>query len=147
MNASAKPKEVVRRNAQVVGNVGLYFVCYRLSLLGWNVMPTARNAKGIDLVAYSYDATQTRTIQMKALSKRAPVPLGPTLDKLMGDFFIICNKIALTPECYILTPAEVAALAHRGEKDGRISYWLQPREYEAPDFKEAWSRLLPPPAA
>jgi len=143
LNVSAKPKELIQRSAQVVGNVGLYFVCYRLSLLGWNVMPTARNAKGIDLVAYSHDATQTRTIQVKALSKRAPVPLGPTLDKLMGDHFIICNNIALAPECYVLTPSEVARLAHRGEKDGRISYWLQPKAYEAPEFKEAWDRLLP----
>ena len=37
---------------QIVGNIGLYYVSYRLSQLGWNVMPTARNAKGIDLVAY-----------------------------------------------------------------------------------------------
>ena len=29
---------------QLTGNVGLYYCCYRLSLLGWNVMPTARNA-------------------------------------------------------------------------------------------------------
>src|SRR5689334_2198993 len=30
-------------NPQLTGNVGLYYCCYRLSLLGWNVMPTARN--------------------------------------------------------------------------------------------------------
>jgi hypothetical protein len=32
---------VSKLNPQVVGNVGLYYVCYRLSLDGWNVMPTA----------------------------------------------------------------------------------------------------------
>jgi hypothetical protein len=31
---------------QIIGNAGLYYWCYRLSLLGWNVMPTARNARG-----------------------------------------------------------------------------------------------------
>ena len=46
-------------NTQVVGNVGLYYVCYRLSGLGWNVMPTARNARGIDVVIYSQDAKKT----------------------------------------------------------------------------------------
>jgi hypothetical protein len=30
---------------QITGNVGLYYCCYRLSQLGWNVMPTARNAR------------------------------------------------------------------------------------------------------
>jgi hypothetical protein len=37
---------------QAVGNVGLYYVCYRLSCLGWNVMPTARNARGVDILIY-----------------------------------------------------------------------------------------------
>lgn len=45
----------MRLDNQIVGNAGLYYVCYRLSLLGWNVMPTARNARGIDVVAYSGD--------------------------------------------------------------------------------------------
>ena len=27
------------------------------------------------------------------------------------------------------------------EKDGKVSYWLQPGSYEQPHFKEAWSRI------
>ncbi len=45
-------------NPQITGNVGLYYCCYKLSLLGWNVMPTARNARGVDLIAYSADASR-----------------------------------------------------------------------------------------
>src|SRR5437762_7272156 len=113
---------------QVVGNVGLFYVCYRLSRFGWNVMPTARNAKGIDILIYSQDATRTHTIQVKALSQRSPVPLGMKLDTLFGDFFVICRNLALdTPECFILTPAEVRSLAHKGVKNTKISYWLQPK--------------------
>lgn len=85
------------RNPQLTGNVGLYYCCYRLSLLGWNVMPTARNARGVDIIAYSQDATKIRTIQVKSLSKRNPVPLGPTKDKIMGDFWVIVNKIDGAP--------------------------------------------------
>jgi hypothetical protein len=33
--------------AQVVGNIGMYYAAYRLSQQGWNVMPTARNARGV----------------------------------------------------------------------------------------------------
>jgi len=40
---------------QITGNIGLYYTCYRLSRLGWNVMPTSRNARGIDIIAYSTD--------------------------------------------------------------------------------------------
>ena len=46
---------MARHSGQVVGNIGMYYAAYRLSLMGWNVMPTSRNAKGIDLLAY--DAT------------------------------------------------------------------------------------------
>ncbi len=127
---------------QVVGNVGLFYVCYQLSKRGWNVMPTARNARGIDILIYSQDATRTHTLQVKALSKRNPVPLGGKLDGHFGDFFIICRNVAQDmPECYVLTPAEVRGFAHKGEKDGKTSYWLQPRQYDSPDFHERWDRI------
>jgi hypothetical protein len=129
-------------NAQTVGNIGLYYVCYRLSCLGWNVMPTARNARGIDLVAYSQDATRTHTVQVKALSKTSPVPLGGNLERLFGDFFVVCRSVITdTPESFILTPAEVRERAHRGEKEGRVSFWLQPRDYAVDAFREAWQRI------
>jgi hypothetical protein len=36
---------------QVVGNIGMYFAAYRLSQMRWNVMPTARTARDVDLLA------------------------------------------------------------------------------------------------
>ena len=105
-------------------------------------MPTARNARGVDIIAYSSDASRFRGIQVKALSKRSPVPLGPSLAKCMGDFWVVINKVASqTPQAFILLPAEVKSLAHRGEKDGRVSFWLQPNEYEQLQFREAWERI------
>ncbi len=131
-------------NNQVVGNIGLYYVCYRLSLSGWNVMPTARNARGVDLLIYSQDAARTASIQVKALSRRNPVPLGSSLDRFFGDWVVICRNVAHAnsePECFVLKPAEVRDLAHRGEQGGRVSYWLQPRSYESSEFHEAWKRI------
>ena len=127
---------------QLTGNVGLYYCCYRLSLLGWNVMPTARNARGVDIIAYSRDASRFVGVQVKALSKRNPVPLGTSLDKIMGDFWVIVNKVATpTPSAFVLLPLEVRERAHRGEKNGRVSYWLQPGDYEQDPFREAWERI------
>ena len=131
----------MKLDAQLVGNAGLYFTCFHLSLLGWNVMPTARNARGIDIVAYSRRASRFLGIQVKTLSKRNPVPLGTSLDKLMGDFWVIVNRIATEPTVFILRPPEVKRLAHRGEKDGRVSYWLQPTSYDTDEFREAWDRI------
>ena len=104
-------------------------------------MPTARNARGIDIVAYDANASHYLGIQVKALSKRAPVPLGTTLDKIMGDYWVIANNLLAEPTCYILLPGEVKQLAHRGEKEGRVSYWLQPNKYDDERFKEAWERI------
>ena len=133
------------RNNQVVGNVGLFYVCYRLSRLGWNVMPTARNARGVDVLIYSNDTSRKYTVQVKALSKRSPVPLGGNIDRLLGDFFVVCRKVnSDNPECFILTPAEVRDLAHKGEKNGKTSYWLQPKQYETDNYKEKWGRFGQP---
>jgi len=126
---------------QVTGNAGLYYTCYHLSRMGWNVMPTSRNARGIDIIAYNRKATRFIGIQVKTLSKRDPVPLGSSLEKVMGDYWIIVNNVAKEPNAYILLPEEVKSLAHRGEKDGRVSYWLQPTSYDVEQFKEAWHRI------
>ena len=47
---------------QLVGDAGLYYICFELSKRGWNVMPTSRNAKGVDVVIYNKDSSQTHTI-------------------------------------------------------------------------------------
>jgi hypothetical protein len=137
----ASPPMNTTLDPQLTGNVGLYFCCYRLSLRGWNVMPTARNARGVDIIAYSRDASRFVGVQVKALSKRFPVPLGTSLEKIMGDFWVVVNKVASEPSAFVLLPSEVKALAHRGEKEGRVSYWLQPTDYEQPQFREAWDRI------
>jgi hypothetical protein len=131
----------MKLDPQLTGNAGLYYCCYHLSLLGWNVMPTARNARGVDIIAYSQAATRNLAIQVKALSQRHPVPLGSSLDKIMGDFWIIVNRVASAPSAFVLLPAEVKDLAHRGEKDDRVSFWLQPTSYDQDQFKEKWERI------
>ena len=108
------PKSIA--NQQTVGNVGLFYVCYRLSRLGWNVMPTNRNARGVDILIYSQD--------------------------LFADFVVVCRHVIReTPECFVLTPAEIRKRVHRGEKNGKISFWLQPRDYTTEEFREKWDRI------
>ena len=131
----------MKLDSQITGNVGLYYICYRLSRMGWNVMPTARNARGIDLVAYNRDGSKFIGVQVKSLSKRDPVPLGTSLEKIMGDFWVIVNKITAEPSAFVMLPSEVKERAHRGEKDGRVSYWLQPGSYDTDEFREAWERI------
>jgi hypothetical protein len=127
---------------QTIGNIGLYYVCYQLSLFGWNVMPTSRNAKGVDILIFSQDASRKFSIQVKTLSKRNPVPFGSSLDSLIADYVVVCvRNYPNEPLCYVLMPSEVRALIHRGEKNGKVSYWLQPQVYEKEAYKEKWERI------
>ena len=131
----------MKLETQVTGNIGLYYVCYKLSRFGWNVMPTARNARGIDIIAYNKEGSKFIGIQVKTLSKRNPVPLGKSLENVMGDYWIIVNDALKEPNTFILLPKEVKKSAHKGEKEGRVSYWLQPSAYDIESFKEAWDRI------
>ncbi len=127
---------------QIVGNVGLYYVCYELSKKGWNVLPTSRNTKGVDIVIFSEKAYRKYTIQVKSLSQKTPVPLGNNLDNLFGDFLIICrNVFDEKPEVFVSKIDELkrGALIHKGIKNGKISYWFQPRQYEK--FKDKWELI------
>src|SRR5713101_8109702 len=127
---------------QVVGNIGMYYAAYRLSPQGWNVMPTSRNARGVDILIYGVNAHIYKGIQVKALSKRYPVPLGKSLDRFIGDWWIIVTNAGTNnPVCFIMKPKEVKQLAHRGEKEGRVSYWVQPTQYDTDKFREAWDRI------
>jgi hypothetical protein len=133
---------VSKLDPQITGNIGLYYTCYHLSMHGWNVMPTSRNARGVDIVAYDRSATHFIGVQVKSLSKRNPVPIGKSLDKIMGDYWVIVNKVATpSPSAFVLLPSEIRELAHRGEKEGRVSFWLQPTSYDQDGFREAWHRI------
>lgn len=136
-----KKKRAVKLSRQVVGDAGLYYTCFHPSLRGWNAMPTARNAHGIDIVAYDRTGRHFLGVQVKALSSRNPVPLGSSLKKVMGDVWVIVNRVTTEPTAFILKSEEVKDLAHRGQKGDRVSYWLQPPAYDMPEFPEAWNRI------
>ena len=78
---------------QLVGNIGLYYVCYELSRRGWNAMPTSRNARGVDVVIYNQAGTESHTIQVKSLSKRNPAPFGGSLKSLIAEYIFIVNNV------------------------------------------------------
>jgi hypothetical protein len=111
-----------------------------LSKRGWNVLPTSRNARGIDIVAYSQDAKRTRAIQVKSLSRRAPVPFGSKDLSLIAEHVIICRKVfEEKPEIFVLKAGEVLKRIHVGISPAGKSNWLQPKDYEG--FRDRWSLI------
>lgn len=134
-------KAIHKKNALLVGSMGLYAVCYELSKRGWNVMPTSRNARGIDILGYDQQGKRTITVQVKALSKAAPVPLGtdPALCNLIAEFIVIARGVRDAPEFFIARTEEIRPLVHTGIKDGKQSCWLQPKAYEK--FRAQWNTI------
>ncbi len=137
-----------RLKPQVVGNVGMYYVCHKLSLMGWNVLPTARNARGIDIVAYDESGERFVGIQVKSLSKQNAVPLGTSLEKIMGDYWVIVMNAVVEggQNVFVMTPEEVKENASR-DKGGKRQYWLEKKMLNkshpgfAPEFAENWDKI------
>lgn len=130
------------KKKQTTGNIGLFYVCFRLSRMGWNVLPTSRNAWGPDVLIYSQDAKQRHCIQVKSLSKRAPAGLGTSLEKLVEDFVVVCIDVAkpdVNPVCFVLNAEEAKNLAYRDKCGGQ--HWLQPTAYDSDEFRERWDRI------
>lgn len=123
-------------NNQIVGNIGLFYVCYRLSKRGWNCLPTVRNARGVDLVIYSRDAKKSHTIQVKSLSKRNPVPFGSSPQLIAEFLIIVVNALGENPEVFIMRPDDIKEKIHKRERNGKISYWLEYKDYR--EYKEKW---------
>ena len=127
----------MKKDTQITGNVGMYYVCFELSRRGWNAMPTSRNAKGIDIVAYKEG--KFIGLQVKTLSTRNAIPIGSSRDNLMGDYWIIVTRVAEKdiPDVYVMTPIEIHDKAHLGGK----TYWVEAKDYDLLDFKEKWERI------
>lgn len=143
---------------QITGNIGLYHVARELSLAGWNVMPTVRNARGADLYAASENERIIHPIQVKAHSgKPEDTSLGLHLEKLVTPWWLFV-VLARTQEitCYVFTLGEVRQHATRdprtrsGKAEHERIFWLH-RKYYTPgnsgEMKEAlngWDRLGAP---
>jgi hypothetical protein len=132
----------------------LYAVLFCLALLatkirrGWNVLPTSRNARGVDIIAYSQDASRMVRLQVKALRDRnSAVPCRRHMVEgrrpVLVDYWIIVSGLGTNdPEFFILTPDEVG---QRCFTDSKGEPWLQrnPKDeskgYARP--REAWERI------
>jgi hypothetical protein len=125
---------------QVVGNAGLYLVCYELTKRGWNVLPTSRNAKGVDIVIYNQDASEKHTVQVKALSRRSAAGMGTSDQPLIADFLIVCtNVLQDDPRVFVLPGTEAARLVQASGTGSKFSCWLEPAAYEP--FEDAWDLI------
>jgi hypothetical protein len=132
-----------RQRAQITGNVGLYRVCAELSKLGFNVMPTARNAKGVDVVGYDGKGNSF-TVQVKTLTKTAAVPLGQGTGHLTADYFVLVVLEGKGKAFSVWTRKEMrkVKLWSNVGQDGKKSTWFNSKTWTR-DAKaaDAWHKV------
>jgi hypothetical protein len=135
-------QDEMKLNPRAVRNIGLSHARDQLSNRGWNVATPTGNAKGVDFLVYGQGASRQLTIKVRAFSRRKAVSLGATHDNFLADYLEVCSKVIEDNfECFVLTQEEVRELANRNEKDGKVSYWLEPRDYVSERFREKWGRI------
>jgi len=145
-------EEEEHKNKQITGNAGLFYVAYKLSTMGWNVLPTSRNAKGIDIVAYSEDFKVIKKVQVKSFSEIEAVSFGKNKETLPADFYVMVSYVypkpeanITKPEAYILTAEDVDSLLTQN----KAGYWLQikgsskepEKGFKKEEFKEKWDKI------
>ena len=143
---------------QITDNIGLYHVARELSLVGWNVMPTVRNARGADLYAASSDERTIRPIQIKTHSGRPEdTRLGVDTDHLVTPWWVFV-VYARTEDisCYVFSIDEIQTLKVRdpGTRSGKEEierlFWFPRKLYtpsgqnEIKEARNAWHRLGEP---
>lgn len=144
---------------QLTGNIGLFYACYRLSLLGWNAMPTVRNAQGADIILVK--GGKKLGIQVKALSSETDdVILGENHDDPTVDFWIVLmNARRDKPLAYIIPQKAIdegVKVCERGinlsenivshdtvKADGKISYYITRKFLKKTNhgYEDAWDSL------
>jgi len=125
---------------QVLENMSLYYVCYRLSREGWNVLPTTRSEGGPNLVLLDGGADVHHAAQVRALTKRYALEFGTKGENDSFDFLVVCMGLdAGTPTCYILTREEVEATLVTWGTDHQL--FLEPRAYARKAYQEKWDRI------
>ena len=124
---------------RLVRNAGVFYVCHRLSRMGWDATSATRYSSGPNVVIDSEDAERTWRLKVRSLSKRDLVPLGKDPD-IDADWLVVCTRVRTdSPKCFVMTPDEVSKLATRDKRGP--SHWLDQRDYDTEEFAERWDRI------
>lgn len=113
-----------------IGAAALGLAQYKLSLLGWNVIPTSRNSAGADLYITDLNGV-AHPIQVKGISNTKDWVNASSAGKGVCKWWIIVRGIGgPDEEIFIQTEEEVIA---RTNKHG----WSEP----LPEARDAWGRI------
>ncbi|MGE5609297.1 MAG: hypothetical protein ACM359_08590 [Bacillota bacterium] len=139
----------------LIGVAGVYFVAYRLSLRGLIVLPTMRNAAGIDLLVNDPKMGALASIQVKASMEKVtywPMPQPEKCSRAPNTFYVFLRYLAERQEFegFLASADAVAQQVEENIADYRrrglseFAYWELPTSAEETEqLRQAWSDWMP----
>lgn len=137
MGASADEKRATALAKQRSGSEGVFLVCAELARRGFIVSPTARNAKGADILVTDPECTRAFTVQVKTNAESSNFwlvdkPKGPG-SACMIYVLVNLNGHRRPPDFYVVPSADLRA-ATKVDRDGE---W--PSFYRDERYKGKWA--------
>ncbi len=128
----------MQRDRGITSNMGMYYVCYKLSGLGFYATIKKRSP---NIVVCKNEANSREVvIRVRSSSEQYAISLEDNLEDIQGDFWIIVTLLNHSePQTYILSSDEVKKGA---SQDGDGRNWLEPEDYVMEKFKERWRRIV-----
>jgi len=139
-------------NNQITGNIGVFYVCYRLSLENWNVLPTIRNASGADI--FIVKERRRLGLQVKTLSVKDNINIGANPFDYSIDYWIILMNVKKeeNPSPYIISRPDMEMEIERCGRSNRGTgllkcyddiYWIQKKFLlsDVHGYSKDWSSL------
>ena len=138
-------------SSQIKGNIGLFYVCYELSRRGFNVVPTSRNTRAVDLIIGTADFKRHATVQIKATTINMGIPFAT---KKQASTLKDAMVIAGMPDIWVYVRLDAdhghkvkwVTIWEGGDKDlvteGAKQWWYKPWDLPnaAPDkLKLQWA--------
>ncbi len=109
-------------------------MCYKLSMLDWNVVPTSYNEKGVDIIIFdqSIPIYRKHTIEVKSSAKSRRIDVS--FKEFKADYLVICLLNFFkeeTPEIRICDYGQIQKGIKNGDitKDKNGKYHIHPRHY------------------
>ena len=128
----------MQRDKGITSNMGMYYVCYKLSGLGFHAR-IKRRRPNIVICKDEFNSREV-VIRVRSSSEQDAISLEDNLEDIQGDFWIIVTLLNHgEPQTYILSSDEVKEGA---SQDGNGKNWLEPTDYAVEKFKERWRRIV-----
>lgn len=126
---------------RVSGNIGLYYVCYRLSVRDWRVLVSKRNMSCPNRGRCWKVRGKEVSFQTTNQREKGPIQFDGGLEEITEDFLIsVVNSDTGEPEVYVFT-ADEARDCMVVSKTNPDRAFIGEKVYDTDRFEERWDKL------